>query len=155
MGKRADTVLILAIVDDQIIILSEQQPGKPKEYTLPGGRVDLSDHSWLDAAKREMREETGMEFKSWRLIEVTQPTAKLEWFCPIYLAYNKSTESDRHLDGGEKISVKRVSVSGLKSLIYNEGRSGLGHLSVLFETINTISDLQHLPEFVGVDVTLD
>ncbi len=39
----------------------------------PGGRVDAEDESELEAAKRELREETGLVFKNWKLVEV-EPT---------------------------------------------------------------------------------
>lgn len=155
MGKRADTVIVLAIDGDQIIVLSEQQPGKPLVDTLPGGRPDPTDDSWLDAAKREMHEETGMEFESWRLIEVTQPTPKLEWFCATFLAFDKIATSPPHLDAGEKITVRKVPLSELKELIMGEGRSGLGHLALLMQDINTVKDILNIPEYIGTDVSRD
>lgn len=152
MGRRPDTVLILAIVNNQVVVLSEQQPGKPHEYTLPGGRVDPKDSSWLEAAKREMLEETGMAFNKWRLIEVTQPTAKLEWFCPLYLAYDNLPQESPELDAGEKITLKRLSIAEIKELIDGEGKTGLGHLSHLLQDIESPDDILMLPEYQGKEI---
>ncbi len=58
MLKRPDTIQVLAVRDNQLVILEEEQPGHPAFYGVPGGRHDQPAESELDAARRELREET-------------------------------------------------------------------------------------------------
>src|SRR6185369_15622192 len=79
MLKRPDTVQILAIKDGKVVLVHDEQPGRPVQLHFPGGRVDPEDASWLEAAQRELREETGLSFKNWKMITVKQPIIKIEW----------------------------------------------------------------------------
>src|SRR5438105_1960514 len=67
MLGRPDTIQVLAIKDHQLVVLNEEQPNSGRAfYGLPGGRHDVPEETELDAAKREMLEETGMTFKTWK-----------------------------------------------------------------------------------------
>ena len=115
MLKRPDTVFIIAIEGDKIIVLDEEQPnGIVRKNSLPAGRVDSTDESTLVAAQRELAEETGLKFDKWALLEVTQPQSKLEWFNYTYVATEKISEVPPKHDAGEKIVVKRISFDKFK-----------------------------------------
>ena len=101
MLKRPDTVICLAIKDDTIIFIREQQPGRPEHICLPGGRVDAGE-TWQAAMERECAEEIGLKFKNWRLIDVRQPVAKMEWFVALYLATDCIAERAVNHESGEK-----------------------------------------------------
>lgn len=107
MLRRPDTIIVVAVNDDgSIVSLNEEQPnGVVRVNSLPCGRVDATDRSTLDAAKRELKEETGMEFADWQLIEVNQPEPKIEWFIHVFLARNKVSQGEPKIDPGEKIVV--------------------------------------------------
>src|ERR1035437_4669906 len=79
MLRRPDTVEVVCLVDDKIIVVNDEQPNRPPKLSFPGGRVDR-DEVISSAAKREVKEETGYEFKQWRLVKVWQPHTKIEWF---------------------------------------------------------------------------
>lgn len=110
MLRRPDTVCILATSEDhKIVACDERQPGGiVRKNHLPVGRVDPEDESVLAAAKRELVEETGMEFSRWDLIEIVQPDAKIEWFVYTFLARGLVRKSAPHLDPGEEIEVKML-----------------------------------------------
>src|SRR5258708_6669738 len=78
MLKRPDTIQVIAVKDDKIVVLEEEQPDRGPFFGLPGGRNDHEDESELEAAKREVREETGFTFKTWKLLDVKQPHAKID-----------------------------------------------------------------------------
>lgn len=122
MLSRKDTVKVIAIKDNKVIITRQKQPRKEWFYDFPGGRNDVPEENELDAAKREMLEETGMTFKTWKLIEVHQPFAKIDWLVYTFIANDFISQETQKLDGGEKIEVKEVSLDELKNLLKTEER---------------------------------
>ncbi|WP_423183525.1 NUDIX hydrolase [Arthrobacter sp. NyZ413] len=116
MLKRPDTVQVLAVRDESIVVLHERQPGGPPYYSIPGGRHDLEHETELDAARRELREETGMVFSDWKLLVVTQPHAKIEHFVYLFLATGFESLMPPSLDGGERIQVQLVGLDSLKEI---------------------------------------
>ena len=71
MLRRPDTVKIIAIKGDKIIITRQRQPRKDWFCTYPGGRIDPTDQNELAAAKRELREETGMAGEDIQILELS------------------------------------------------------------------------------------
>jgi ADP-ribose pyrophosphatase YjhB (NUDIX family) len=115
MLKRPDTVCVFAIDNDKVIVLDEEQPNDfVRKNGMPGGRVEPTDSSVLEAAKRELREETGLEFAEWTLLQVQQPSPKIEHFVYVFVAQNKLAEHSASQDLGEKIAVKRIPYEELK-----------------------------------------
>ena len=77
--RRTDTVTILPITAEGKIILTEQeQPGMPSFIGVLGGRIDR-DESPLEAAKRELMEEAGMEANEFVLWYAEQFLEKTDW----------------------------------------------------------------------------
>lgn len=153
MLRRPDTVQIIAIKSEKLIFIEDEQPGRPLQIHVPGGRVDAKDESWINSAKRELREETGLEFRSWRLICVEQPVIKIEWFAPIFLATDFTTEHPMAPDiSGERIAVKPYLFNEAKKLILSGKYPAISYLIPLFTRLNSIDDLISLPEFVGQSV---
>ncbi len=150
MLKRADTVQTIAIKDGKIVLIRDEQPGRPAQIFPPRGRVDSEDPSWLEAAKREMREETGMTFKNWRLIEVIQPAAKIEWFVATFLATDFEAQIKQQLDNGEKIDLWLESVEEIRELTLNG--TYVSYMRPLFSRINNLDDLLTWPDFTGKEV---
>jgi ADP-ribose pyrophosphatase len=145
MIKRPDTVNVLAIKDDKIVIIRDEQPSRPAVLTLPGGRHDVASETELDCAKREMHEETGMRFKNWKLISVKQEHAKIEYFYYIFLATDFEGQDEPHVDaGGEKIEVMEVSLQELKESAEIQRNGYLPY--ELLRGINSLDDLRTLPE---------
>lgn len=120
MLKRADTVKVIAIKDDKLVILQQQQPNHPSFYDIPGGMHDNQNETELQAAKREMLEETGMVFKNWRLIQATQFHNKIEQFVYIFLATDFVSQVAPKLDKGEKIIVKLLDYNEAIRLAHSE-----------------------------------
>jgi hypothetical protein len=78
MLKRSDSVKVIPLLGKRIITIKDNQPYTGAKNSFPGGRVDSSDGTTLDAARRELKEETGYEFDKWKLVSVVQMYSKLE-----------------------------------------------------------------------------
>ncbi len=154
MLRRPDTVQVICIVEDKIIILKDEQPHNGMRLSLPGGRVDKEDNDIISAAKRECLEETGYEFNSWRLIKVWQPHTKIEWFIHLYLAWDVGSSSSTNHDAGEKIIVEKMLFEDVKKLVL-EKAGYLGEVEDVFGKVSSLESLQSLPEFSGKTIGQD
>ena len=145
MIKRPDTVNVLAIKDGKIVVVRDEQPYRPAQLTLPGGRHDVETETELDCAKRELHEETGMRFKNWKLISATQEHGKIDYFYYIFLATDFEGQDEPHVDaGGERIEVLEMTLAELKE---NAEAQHNGYLPYeLLRGVHTLDDLQKLPE---------
>lgn len=118
MLKRADSVAVLAITDDDKILINyEQQPHAGKFIDMPSGRHDHPEEDELAAAKRELLEETGYTFENWKLVKCVSNGTKLDHLLYIFVAWREVSKVDLSLDSGEKIETKRLSLEQLKELI--------------------------------------
>lgn len=150
MLRRPDTVQTIAVVDGKIIVLADEQPHRGVKMSLPGGRVNPGEDS-LVAAKRELSEETGVELSEWRLVDVTQPFFKIEWFVHTYLAFGNFKKNSAQTDNGENIKVYFDDFDNFKRRCLNfEGF--LGDLLPLTMSLANIGQLLDLPEFVGKEL---
>ena len=135
MLRRADTVKIIALVTPEeqkrcnfyntldetgIVITKQEQPTKPSFYDYPGGRVDETDQDEMAAAQRELREETGLSFKNWKLVDVRQPFNKIDWLVYTFVASGLIDQQEQNLDGGERIEVQVASIPEIMQLAQNE-----------------------------------
>ncbi len=128
----------------KIIITHQTQPRKDWFYDYPGGRVDAEDESELKAAKRELREETGLVFKNWKLVEVNQPFSKIDWLVYTFVASELAAQTQQELDAGEKIEVLAVSLLELQELAKSEDPQFLRFKG--FENVKSINELLNQPE---------
>lgn len=111
--KRPDTVVVFAVQDDGKIILTRQeQPGKASFIGAAGGRVDDGE-AILDAARRELLEETGFEATEWTLWHSEQPISKIEWAVYVFIAKKIRKIAGLSLDAGEKIELMPVTFDEL------------------------------------------
>lgn len=151
MLQRPDTVQVIAVHDHKVLGLEEQQPGRPMYFRMPAGRVDEGE-DWLTAAKRELLEETGLNFASWRLILVRQPIVKIEWFVATFIAMDQISKQAQSLDAGEQSNVLWFSLDKLKQRIDHEQSPLIEYLRPLIDPCRTIDELTAIAEFHGQEV---
>ncbi len=107
--KRPDTVVIFPILDNgDILLIEEEQPGLALSVGAPCGRIE-KDEDVLQAAKRELLEETGYEAKEFILWKACHVTNKIDWVVYTFFAKGLTKVADQKLDNGERISLKPMS----------------------------------------------
>ena len=119
MLKRPDTLQVICTQEDKIIMGRESQPNKKDFYSLFGGRLE-KDEDHLSGAKRELKEETGLESDDWEEIKVYEPYTKMEWEIHVYVARNCKKVAEQNLDSGEKIELIEVNFDEFIDLVLNE-----------------------------------
>jgi len=104
MLKRPNTLEIIAVQDNTILLSHQSQPNKENFYSLFGGRGEEGEEP-LESAKRELLEEAGLESDNWELFKVYEPAHKIDWHVYTYIAKNCKKVGEQHLDPGEKIEI--------------------------------------------------
>ena len=115
-------VNILAITKDKkFLMIRQYRHGTgTTNFELCGGCVDAEDASPLEAAKRELQEETGYGNGHWRqnLKLSANPSISNNWTYN-FVAEDVELISTQHLDGGEDISVHLLSLDKVVKLLKN------------------------------------
>lgn len=118
--KRSDTVVVFPVLDDGKIILTEQeQPGKEPFIGGAGGRVEEGEDI-LEAAKRELLEESGYEASEFILWDAQHPTSKIDWVVFYFIAKGLRKVANMNLDAGEKITLRPVTLDEFIDMATNK-----------------------------------
>lgn len=89
-----------------------------REY---GGSGDVSAEDAIEAAKRELREETGYESDEWRpLLKVPSNATIADNYAHLFVARNCRRVSGQHLDDTEFLNVIKLSAQEIEELIAEE-----------------------------------
>lgn len=109
--RRIPSTEVIAVDGDQIIISEQEQPGKGRFLSLFGGAMHPGEPTDpLEHAKKELLEESGYIAKSWTHLETSNfPWEKLDWDNHLFVAKELEKVQEPTLDGGEKITLRRVS----------------------------------------------
>lgn len=107
--KRPDTVIVFPVLPNGKILLTKQeQPGKLSFIGGAGGRMESGEEP-IEAARREMLEETGYEAEEFVLWNAQQPVGKIDWAVYTFIAKGVKKVADMNPDAGEKIELYPVS----------------------------------------------
>ena len=106
---RPDSVAVIPVFQDKIIVQIQEQPQTPHPfYSLPGGRVESAEPS-LSAAQRELLEETGYESNDWELLLKDSPPHHVVFSYYLFIARSCIKRSEMTLDAGERVEFKMLS----------------------------------------------
>jgi ADP-ribose pyrophosphatase YjhB (NUDIX family) len=117
--KRLGTIQIIPTIGDRICISHEEQPTKPRMYTLLGGRQEPNEEP-LITAKRELLEESGLVSDNWELYKTYENEGKIDWTTYLFIARNCTKMAEQKLDPGEKIDVQEVSFEAFLEIVSTE-----------------------------------
>lgn len=109
MLKRKNSVQVIATTKDNKILIAKQTQPQYKKYfyCVFGGQID-NHETPLQAAKRELLEESGYVSNDWELITTKSLYHKIEWTMYNYIARNCVQIQKQQPDKGEKIKVLKV-----------------------------------------------
>jgi ADP-ribose pyrophosphatase len=112
---------VVAVREDGKLLMVRQYRNALERETLeiPAGGLNGRQEPTKDAAKRELKEETGYECDELELLNSIYTTVA---FCnekiDIYLAIGLKNQGSQHLDEDEYVNVEAYTVEELKDMIY-------------------------------------
>lgn len=119
MLKRPDKVEVIAVSGLEVYLAKQSQPGQGEFYCLFGGRVN--DHETIhDAARRELREESGMSCGVLDELLVTQPQSKIDWSVHTLIARDCHKVHEPTLDSGEKSETRACTFEEFIEIVVDE-----------------------------------
>lgn len=131
--KRPDTVVVFPVLDDGTILLTEQeQPGREPFIDAPCGMIDEGEDI-LEAAKRELLEETGYIAEELVFWKAEHLTAKIDYVIYDFIAKGCKKVKEQDPDSGEKIKMKKVSFDEFLKLGQNKNLRSYEIISDLLE----------------------
>lgn len=115
-------VAIVALDENQNVILKREyrHPLGEMLIELPAGAIEEDESDGLEAAKRELLEETGYKSNVWTCLGRTvESPSKASTEITIYLAQDAKKVSEQSLDKTEDIEVLKVSLSEAVEMCLN------------------------------------
>lgn len=119
--KRPDTVVVIPTQGDTVFYAEQEQPNKGPYLSLFGGRMEDGEEP-LEAAKRELLEETGFVSDDWELLVSNPFRGKIEWTIHYFIARNCRKVAEQTLDGGEKITLLSTDIDGFLQNVVSSPR---------------------------------
>lgn len=116
MLKRPHSTQVLPVIGEKIMVVREEQPNASERYGLVGGQQN-KDEQPLEAAKREMLEETGYTSKQWKLWKTENLYTRIDWTISTFIAKECTKIKEQSLDPGEKITPLLVSFDEFMEII--------------------------------------
>jgi 8-oxo-dGTP pyrophosphatase MutT (NUDIX family) len=117
-------VNVVALTDtDDVVLIRQYRHGIEKvAYEIPAGTTDPGDTSLEEAARRELREETGYGGGRWSLLATLSANPALQNnLTTTFLAEGVTRLGDAELEAGEDITVRLTPLADLQRLIDTGG----------------------------------
>jgi ADP-ribose pyrophosphatase len=126
MLKRDDSVEVLVVHENKLLVQKQEQPHLGCFYSFPGGRHDHGGETEEEACQRELKEESGITCSDWKLIDARQTQVKIEAFVYLFVATGVTAQGALSLDSGERIENMWLPLPEVQHLIRTEKFRSLG-----------------------------
>jgi ADP-ribose pyrophosphatase len=116
--RHRGSAVMMAVDDDARVMLVRQYrlPADQYMWELPAGKIDEGENA-LQAARRELGEETGLTAKKWKKLVIFYPSpGYVEEKMTIYLA-RELTQGDSHPMEDERIETRWFTKKELRKMI--------------------------------------
>ncbi|MGV8929655.1 MAG: NUDIX hydrolase [Brevundimonas sp.] len=107
---------IVCLRDDTVLLIRRGTPPRQGEWSLPGGRIEAGERT-VDAALRELREETGVEAEITGLVDVVDglfPEAGRHY---VLIDYAARWVSGEPVAGDDALEARFVALDAVEALI--------------------------------------
>lgn len=142
--KRPASVEVIPVIGSKILLSFEEQPSKAATYGFFGGRPEEGEE-FVETAKRELLEETGLKAQSVELLKDYIFSGKIEWHLCIFVAHDCEKTTEQKLDGGEKIEIREVNFDDFVKIASTDDFYGPMHFKL--ELLRMKQDPAKLAEF--------
>ena len=134
--RRPDGAVILPLDSDGKIYYGRQkQPRKKVFYGLIGGAVE-KDETPLQAAKRELEEESGLSSKKWSKLFTWKIAGNIDMNIHYFIAKNCVLGGKKNEDPGERIKLLKSSIDFFfEEIVSDETFRDRGLRSYLYSTL--------------------
>ncbi len=105
---KSAVLVIVPLQGSRILILEQEQPNRPHHITLPGGHIEKGETP-IEAASKELREETGYVADSFDLFKESFGMPKFRFAESVFIARGARKEHEQTLGAGERIAVNDIS----------------------------------------------
>lgn len=139
-----DWVNAVAITEDNKVLIVKQyrHAAGVVSTEIPGGVIDEGELP-LDAAKRELLEETGYQFDDLELMATVHPNpATANNVTHLYLARGGKKVAGQNLDAHEELIVEELTIAEVKELLLTNVITQSLHCTALFFALVKLGELK-------------
>ena len=107
---------VVCLRGDSVLLIRRGTPPRQGEWSLPGGRIELGERA-VDAALRELREETGVEAEITGLIDVVDGLFPEAGHHYVLIDYAARWVSGEPMAGDDAAEARFVALADVEALI--------------------------------------